>query len=199
MTIHELVRSTERYVNIAFEVPQDYKQNAQRLCWKYNQTSPDAQEERQAILKELLGTCSDKTFIEPSFRCDYGFNIHVHGFMFMNYNCVILDTSPVHIGNGAFIAPGCVLACPGHALVAEERMEGIGTSAPIILEDNVWLGANVTVLGGVTIGEGSMIGAGSVVNKDIPAGVIAVGNPCRVLRPVTDADRMKARMDPLEK
>lgn len=100
----------------------------------------------------------------------------------MNYNCVILDTSPVHIGKNAFIAPGVCIACAGHGILPAQRAEGVSTSAPIIIEDDVWIGANATVIGGVTIGEGSIIGAGSVVVRDIPRGVIAVGNPARVLR-----------------
>ena len=103
----------------------------------------------------------------------------------INYNCVILDTSPVHIGAGAFIAPGVCLACSGHSLDAEQRHRGIGTSAPITLENDVWIGTNATVCGGVTIG------AGSVVTHDIPAGVVAAGAPCRVIRPITEADKIK--------
>lgn len=130
------------------------------------------------------------TFIEPMFRCDYGFNIHTEGLVFINYNCVMLDTSPIYIGENAFIGPGTCLACAGHAIDAKERGMGVGTSKPITLEKDVWLGANCTVCGGVTIGQGSVIGAGSVVTKDIPPGVIAVGNPCKVLRPITEDDRI---------
>lgn len=164
---------------------------AKELCWEYNKTGPREEEKRSKILKELFGTCPDLMFIEPDFHCDYGFNIHVHGFAFINYNCVILDTSPVHIGEGAFLAPGVCLACSGHVVDPEQRAKGIGTSAPITLEKNVWLGANVVVTGGVTIGEGSVIGAGSVVTKDIPAGVIAAGVPCKVIRKITEQDKIK--------
>ena len=109
----------------------------------------------------------------------------------VNYNVVMLDTSPIHIGAGAFIAPGVCLACAGHSLVGEQRSAGIGNSAPITLEEDVWIGANAVVCGGVTIGKGSVIGAGSVVTKNIPAGVVAAGVPCRVIRKITDADRLK--------
>ena len=129
------------------------------------------------------------TGIEPSFHCDYGFNIHTHGLAVINYNCVILDTSPVHIGNGAFIAPGVCLACAGHAIDPEQRSHGIGTSAPLTLEDNVWIGAGVHIMGGVTIGRNSVIGAGSVVTKDVPENVIAAGVPCKVIREITDKDK----------
>ena len=146
---------------------------------------------RAEILRELLGTCHPLTFIEPSFRCDYGFNIHTHGLTVINYNCVILDTSPVHIGENAFIAPGVCIACSGHSKDAAQRAVGIGTSAPVTIGRDVWIGANSTVCGGVSIGDGTIIGAGSVVTKEIPSGVIAAGNPCRVLRKVTEEDRCR--------
>lgn len=108
----------------------------------------------------------------------------------VNYNNTFLDTSPIHIGRNALLGPGCVLACAGHAIDAVQRAEGIATSSPITLEDDAWVGANVTVTASVTIGKGSVIGAGSVVTKDIPAGVIASGVPCRVMRPVSDKDKV---------
>lgn len=185
----EYLQSDTGYVGQNRAIPTQWKVNAQQLCWQYNQTPPDS-EQRAQILQKLLGTCHPLTFIEPAFHCDYGFNIHTHGLAVINYNCVILDTSPVHIGAGAFIAPGVCLACAGHALDPDQRAEGIGTSRPITLEENVWIGANAVVCGGVTIGKGSVIGAGSVVNRDIPAGVVAAGVPCKVIRPITEADQI---------
>ncbi|MEE0016116.1 MAG: sugar O-acetyltransferase [Clostridia bacterium] len=191
MDFTEIMKQKIDYCSRHTDMPMELQQKAKKLCWEYNRTSPEEKEERSQILKELLGTYNPLVFIEPSFRCDYGFNIHTKGFAFINYNCVILDTSPVNIGKGVFIAPGVCIACSGHAIHSSQRAEGIGTSKPITIEDNVWIGANSTVCGGVTIGEGSIIGAGSVVNKDIPEGVIAVGNPCRVLRKITDEDLVK--------
>ena len=188
--ILDIMTGSAPYISDHRDMPSHLQMHAKKLTWRYNQTAPDEQETRSEILRELLGTCHPLTFIEPSFRCDYGFNIHTHGLAVINYNCVILDTSPVHIGANAFIAPGVCLACAGHAILHDQRAQGIGTSAPITLEDDVWLGANVTVCGGVTIGKGSVIGAGSAVTHDIPAGVVAVGNPCRVLRKITPQDRM---------
>ena len=108
----------------------------------------------------------------------------------INYNCVILDTSPVDIGANVFIAPGVCVACAGHAIDPEQRAGGVGTSKPINIGNDVWIGANSVICGGVTIGDGSVIGAGSVVNRDIPAGVVAAGNPCRVIREITEKDRI---------
>ncbi len=186
MDMLERMKQPEPYVCRYFEMPHELQKKAKKLCWEYNQSSPDDGARRSEILHELLGTCQPHTFIQPSFQCDYGFNIHVHGVMIMNHNCVILDTSPVHIGHGAFIGPGTVLACSGHSLLAEERMEGIGTSAPITLGDHVWLGANVTVLKGVTIGRDTVVAAGSVVTKSLPEGVLAAGVPAKVIRKLKD-------------
>ncbi len=190
MEIRDILQSPAGYMAQNRAIPPELKEKAQRLCWEYNRSAPDQKQARQAILSELFGTCHPLTFIEPSFHCDYGFNIHTYGLAVINYNCVILDTSPVHIGAGAFIAPGVCLSCAGHSIDPMQRSEGISTSKPIRLEENVWIGANAVVCGGVTIGKGSVIGAGSVVVRDIPAGVVAVGTPCRPIRAVTEQDRI---------
>lgn len=191
MILEELMNRAEGYCADETKIPRALQRKAKTLCWEYNQTHPDDGEKRAAILHDLFGTCHPLTFVEPSFHCDYGFNIHTHGLTFINYNCVILDTSKVDIGENVFIAPGVCLACAGHSVDKEQRAQGIGTSKPITIGRDVWIGANVTVCGGVTIGEGSVIGAGSVVNKDIPPNVVAVGSPCKVLRAVTEADKVE--------
>ena len=168
--------------------------DAYDLCWALNQTRPSDTAGRRAILEKLFGDVGDGLFVGANFQCDFGFNIHTTGLALINSNVTILDTSPVHLGDGVFLAPGVVLACPQHALVMAQRLHGISQSDPITLADGVWIGANVTVMGGVTIGQGSVIGAGSVVTKDIPAGVIAVGSPARVLRKITSADRIPDNM-----
>ncbi len=192
MYFNEIMRKNTGYCSMHTDMPSNLQIKAKELCREYNLTGPSDGEKRSSILKELFGTCHPLTFIEPSFRCDYGFNIHTHGLAVINYNCVFLDTSPINIGVNAYIAPGVCLACSGHAILPEQRAQGIGTSKPITLEDDVWIGANATVCGGVTIGKGSIIGAGSVVVKDIPSGVIAAGNPCRVIRKITEQDMIKS-------
>ncbi len=186
----KIIKSDEAYASGYENIPADTQLRAKQLCWEYNKTSPYETDKRQEILKKLLGTYSPMVGTEPDFHCDYGFNIHFHGFAVLNYNCVILDTSPVHIGAGAFIAPGVCIACSGHAINPKQRSKGIGTSAPIILKDDVWIGANSTICGGVMIGEGSVIGAGSVVTHDVPDGVIAAGAPCKVIRKITEEDKI---------
>ena len=167
------------------------QRKAHHLCWKYNQTDPNDSERQQEILRDLFGTMAGPVGIMPNFQCDYGFNIHFHGFAFLNYNCVILDTAPVHIGNAVLIAPGVTISCAGHAMDAEQRNRGaVGVSAPIVIEDEVWIAAGVVIGPGVTIGKGSVIGAGSVVVRDIPAGVVAFGNPCRVHRALGPEDKL---------
>lgn len=190
MEIADILRDPAGYAAQNRNIPPTLKAAAQRLCWEYNRTAPDDARTRRDILQKLLGTYHPLTFIEPDFHCDYGFNIHTHGLTVINYNCVILDTSPVHIGAGAFIAPGVCLSCAGHSLDPVQRSERISTSKPIRLEDNVWIGANAVVCGGVTIGSGSVIGAGSVVTHDIPAGVVAAGVPCRPIRAISESDRI---------
>ena len=187
--IMRILTSPEGYSGQNLNLPPRLKADAQKLCFAYNATCPDECARRAELLGSLLGTCHPLTFIEPAFRCDYGFNIHTHGLAVINYNCVILDTSPVHIGANAFLAPGVCLACAGHSVDAAQRAQGVSTSKPITLEDDVWIGANAVVCGGVTIGKWSVIGAGSVVTRDIPANVVAAGNPCRVLRTITEEDK----------
>ena len=183
----ERMTSMEPYHCSPFDNPPSLKKKANDLLKALERLTGEEGQKRTEILKELFGSYHPLAFPGPGFRCDYGFNIHFHGLAVINYNVVMLDTSPIHIGDGAFIAPGVCLACSGHAIHPSQRSRCL-TSAPITLGDNVWLGANVTVAGGVTIGEGSIIGAGSVVTKDIPAGVIAAGCPCKVIREITEDD-----------
>ena len=190
MNLDELMNDPHGYTSAYGAIPSSLQRKAKLLCAKYNQTSVDDGDQRQSILNELLGTCHPLTFIEPSFHCDYGFNIHTHGLTIINYNVVILDTSRVDLGENCFIAPGCVLACSGHALDPYQRGDGVSTSKPITIGKNVWIGANCTICPGVTIGDNTVIGAGSVVTKSIPEGVVAVGNPARVLRPINANDRI---------
>ena len=192
MQIRDIIQKNQGYNGNNLNVPKLLKAAAQKLCWEYNQTMPDEGEKRSEILHQLLGKCSELTFIEPAFHCDYGFNIFTHGLVVINYNCTILDTSPVHIGENAFIAPGVCIACAGHSIDPVQRAEGISTSKPITIEKDVWIGANAVICGGVTIGEGSVIGAGSVVTKNIPPRVVAAGNPCKVIREVRKEDKIPA-------
>ena len=140
------------------------------------------------IVKELLGK-SDDAWINPPFYCDYGFNIEVGRNFFANYNCTIIDVAKVKIGDYCFMAPNVAIYTAGHPLGASDRNKGLEYAYPITVGDHVWIGGGVQVMPGVTIGSNVVIGGGSVVVKDIPSDSVAVGNPCRVIRPITEADK----------
>lgn len=160
-------------------------------CHELNLMRPSDVEARDRLLRKILGSAGDRLVINSPFRCDFGFNIHVGDNFIGNFNLSILDEAEVRIGRNVQIGPNCTLITITHALDAEQRNAGVMCARPVTIGDNVWLASNVTVLPGVEIGSGSIIGAGSVVTRSIPSGVVAVGSPCRVLRPVTDADRVE--------
>lgn len=166
-----------------------FQSNVKDLCFEFNHTKP-SDPRRTEIIKELVSGYNPYVFIEGGFECVFGKNIHFQGMSMINYGCTFLDSNIITIGHCALIGPGCKLICTNHALDGEERLKGLFNDKPITIGENVWLGANVTVLPGVTIGKNSVIGAGSVVTKDIPENVVAVGNPCKVLREVTEEDKL---------
>ena len=191
MDILSRIKEDKGFVGNAMHIPREAQAKARRLCWKFNNSDPDDPKAQRDILMRLFGTYYSSVYLMPSFRCDFGFNIHFKGFALVNYNCVFLDTSPIHIGRSVLIGPGVVLACAGHPIHSEQRCSSaLETSDPITIEDGVWIGANSTVCGGVTIGEGCVIGAGSVVIRDIPPNSLAAGNPCRVIRQITEEDSL---------
>lgn len=161
------------------------------LCFEFNQCKPSDLEKQNQIMKELLGEIKGSFFITAPFYCDYGTNISIGENFYTNHNCTILDGAKVTFGDNVFIAPNCVFSTAGHPIDVEQRNAGLEIALPITVGDNVWFGTQVSVLPGVTIGSNTVIGAGSVVNKDIPSGVIAAGNPCRVIRKITEEDKKK--------
>ncbi|MBC7450108.1 MAG: sugar O-acetyltransferase [Cytophagales bacterium] len=158
------------------------RMKARQLLFQFNHTPPDALDERTSLLKKLFGSVKDAIYIEPSFQCDYGYNIHVGSNFYANFNCVFLDVNTIHIGDNVLVAPNVSLFTASHPIDVNIRLSLKEWSAPIRIGDNVWLGGGTIVCPGVTIGENSIIGAGSVVVKDIPANVVAVGNPCRIIK-----------------
>ena len=161
------------------------------LCFSYNQLKPSLVSEQEKIIRQLFGKTGKQFYITAPFWCDYGCNIEIGENFYTNHNCIILDGAKVIFGDNVFIAPNCTFSTAGHPLDTEQRNQGLEYAYPIVVGDNVWFGASVTVLPGVTIGSNTVIGAGSVVNRDIPEGVVAVGNPCRVLRKITEQDKEK--------
>jgi len=142
---------------------------------------PD-EERRLELLRELLGHVGNDAFVQPPFACDYGSNIAVGDHVFVNFNCVILDCATVTIGDGTQIGPGVQLLAADHPRDAETRRELLELARLISIGSNVWIGGAAIVLPGVSIGDDSIVGAGSVVTRDVPSGVLAFGNPCRVVR-----------------
>lgn len=155
-------------------------------CFEYNNLPPSCKEDRDVIIRLLFGKTGNTYSIEPPFYCDYGYNIEIGENFFANHNCIILDGARVTFGDNVFIAPNCGFYTAGHPLDVKQRNEGLEYALPISIGNNVWIGAHVVVLPGVSIGNNSVIGAGSVVAKDIPDNVIAVGNPCRILREIDE-------------
>lgn len=167
----------------------DERARCKALCYEYNQLHPSKLEERSDLIRKIVGSINGPFLIEQPFMCDYGYNIEIGTNFYANHNCIILDAAKVTFGDHVFIAPNCGFHTSGHPLDAERRNIGLEYAYPITVGNNVWIGSNTVVLPGVTIGDHAVIGAGSVVTKNIPAGVIAFGNPCRVIREITDADR----------
>lgn len=163
------------------------RETATAVTQKLNGTvDPD---KRNELFTQLVGHVGETPFVEPNFRCEFGRNISVGDHFYANYDCVMLDGAPITIGSHVLFGPKVGLYTSNHLFDPVERRTGGCIAKSITIGNDVWLAANVTVLPGVTIGSNVIIGAGSVVTKDIPDNVIAVGNPCRVLRQITEADR----------
>lgn len=155
-----------------------------KSCFEYNNLSPDKSEERKKLIHSILGKTGKNILIEQPFMCDYGYNIEVGENFYSNHNLIILDAAKVSFGSNVFIGPNCAFYTAIHPIEAEERNTGVERAEAITVGDNVWFGGNVVVLPGVNIGSNTVIGAGSVVVKDIPDNVVAVGNPCKIIRQI---------------
>ena len=152
-------------------------------CW-----SSEGLKRHSELLREILGSVGQNAVVLPPFRCDYGKNISVGDNFYANYNLIILDVAPVTIGNNVFIAPNVAIYTAGHPLHAKPRNAMLEYGIPMSIGDDVWIGGNAVICPGANIGSRSVIGAGSVVTRDVPEGVLAAGNPCRVIREITDDD-----------
>ncbi len=164
---------------------------AAALMERFNRSAHDDEAGRQAALGELLGHLGDEVVVRPSLLVDYGANITIGPRTFVNYDCVMLDVAPITIGAHCQIATRVQLLTATHPVDPGPRRAGWESGAPITLADNVWLGGGVVVCPGVTVGEDTVVGAGAVGTRDLPAGVVAAGVPARVVREITDADRVE--------
>jgi maltose O-acetyltransferase len=150
-----------------------------------NDTREDDTAQRSRIIKELLPDAAPDLWLQPPFYCDYGYNMKVGERVFFNFNCIVLDVAPVVIGSRTMFGPNVQVYTATHPIDHMERSSGKEYAKPIVIGEDVWIGGSAVICPGVTIGNRSIIGAGSVVTKDIPADVIAAGNPCKVIRPIT--------------
>lgn len=162
---------------------------AKKLFRAYNKTEDDETDLRQELMQKLFKDIGKNVWIEPDFRCEFGKNITIGDNVYINFGCVILDCAEVRIGANTLLGPNIGIYPVNHSIDAEERIQGGCCGKPIYIGKNVWLGGDVKILAGVTIGDNTIIGTGSIVTKDIPSNVIAVGNPCKVVRQITDKDK----------
>ncbi|MGD9639290.1 MAG: sugar O-acetyltransferase [Alphaproteobacteria bacterium] len=169
-------------------LPKERTRN-KKLIYKYNNCCPDNKKKIDKLIRKILGKTGEKVHIEAPFYCDYGYNIEVGEEFYANYNCTILDVAKVRIGNNVMFAPNVSIYTAGHPIHPEARNSGYEYGIEVVIGDNVWLGGGVIINPGVTIGDNVVIGSGSVVTKNIPSNVIAAGNPCKVIREITDEDK----------
>ena len=163
---------------------------AKKLFREYNRTTEEDMPKRKEIMQKLFRSVGENVFIEPNFICEFGSNITIGNNVFINFGCIIFDCGEVTIGDNTMFGPRAGLYTTNHALDAEERVKNICISKPIHIGKRVWLGADVKIIQGVTIGDDTVVGAGSVVTRSIPSGVVAVGNPCKVIRKITEKDKL---------
>lgn len=160
------------------------REYARWLIYEYNSTKPDEKQIRNNILKKLFGQIEGDLYIEPPFRCDYGYNIKVGTNFYANFGCVILDVNKVIIGDNVLLGPNVQIYAATHPTDPQVRLTQKELGKPVVVGNNVWIGGGTIICPGVKIGDNTVVGAGSVVTKDIPSNVIAVGNPCRVIKKV---------------
>jgi galactoside O-acetyltransferase len=166
------------------------RQRGKALCYEINRLHPDDMKKRLKLMKELFGSMGENVWMEPPIRMAYGSNTTIGNNVYINFNLTVVDDYKVTIGNNVMFGPNVTIAVTNHPVHPDLRRQGGMYALPVVIEDDAWIGSGAIIVPGVTIGKGSVIGAGSVVTKNIPANVIAVGNPCKVLREITEDDRV---------
>ena len=191
MTLEEQRRTMlagKMYNDLTTELIQAREQ-AVFLTNEYNASFGQPQAQREAILRQLLKSVGSGAHFEPSFRCEFGFNISIGDNFYANFDCVMLDGGGIEIGNNVLLGPRVGIYTSNHAIDPAERVAGGCYAKPVKIGNNVWVGGGVQIMQGVTIGDNAVIGAGSVVTRSIPANVVAAGVPCRVIREIMEADK----------
>ncbi|EOS59633.1 hypothetical protein C815_02037 [Firmicutes bacterium M10-2] len=168
----------------------DDRLKAESICYQYNMTDPLNKEKQRSLLKQLFEDLEEDVTILPPLACDYGYRTTIGKGCFINHNAYFMDAGSITIKDHVFIGPNCGLYTANHPLDAEKRNSGLEIALPIRIGNNVWIGADVTILLGVSIGDNAVIGAKSLVTKDVPANTLAFGNPCKAIRKITKEDRI---------
>lgn len=189
MTELEKMRSGEIYDPADGNI-QAEQNRCLELQYDYNHTRPAEAERRAALLKQMFASIGEGCYIEPPLHANWGgHHVHLGSHVYANFGLTLVDDTDIYIGDYTMLAPNVILATAGHPILPQLRVHGLQYNIPIHIGKNVWIGAGTIVLPGVTIGDNSVIGAGSIVTRDIPSDVLAFGNPCRVIRPISEHDR----------
>lgn len=189
MTQKEKMHNVSLYLPNDPEIVEEQTKCLEKL-YEYNATRPSEAQKRTELLREMFAEIGEGCYIEPPFHANFGGrHCHFGKDVYANFNLTAVDDTHIYVGDNTMFGPNVVLATAGHPILPELRQKAYQYNAPVHIGKNCWLGAGVIVLPGITIGDNSVVGAGSVVTKDIPANVIAVGNPCKVLRPIGECDR----------
>lgn len=189
MTAREKMHHMELYLPTDQEIWEEQQGYMDRL-YDFNHTRPTEPDKRGKLLKELFAEVGEGCFIEPPLHANWGgHHVHLGKNVYANFNLTLVDDTHIYIGDYTMIGPNVVIATAGHPILPELRKQGYQYNAPVHIGRNCWLGAGVIILPGVTVGNNTVIGAGSVVTKDIPPNVLAAGNPCRVLREISEHDK----------
>ena len=185
----DTLHSGKLYLPMGDDIMKEQFECLEKL-YDYNQTRPSEQEKRQKMLKEMFGDIGEGCYIEPPFHSNWGGkHCHFGDFVYANFNLTMVDDTHIYVGDNTMFGPNVTVATAGHPILPELREQGYQYNFPVHIGKNCWIGAGAIIVPGVTIGDNTVIGAGSVVTKDIPANVVAVGNPCRVMRQISDHDK----------
>ena len=190
MTEYEKMKKGLIYDPSVDEIMNEQFQYQDKL-WEFNQLKPSQVKEKLTYMKENFAECGDNCYIELPFRANWGgHNVHFGNYVYANYNLTIVDDGHVYVGDRVKFGPNVIIATAGHPIDPELRLKGLQYNKDVHIGNNVWIGGGVIIVPGVKIGDNSVIGAGSVVTKDIPSNVVAVGNPCKVLREINEHDKI---------
>ena len=188
MNTRERMKNGQLYFCTDEEVAKEQLKCLDRL-YDFHRTRPSEMPKRMALLKEILAEVGENCYVEPPLHANWGINTHFGNNVYANFNLTLVDDCDIYVGDSVMFGPNVTVAVAGHPIDPDLRRKVAQFNIPVRIGNNVWIGAGAVILPGVTIGDNSVIGAGSIVTKDIPANVVAVGNPCRVLREINDRDR----------